>query len=398
MKLGRTLAGLLAGLVLAAVAVVVLALFGRDAPQPIEATVAAPAEEAPAPDPEFAEVAEQDVPVGVPAEAADEPASEEGVPRFDLVRVAPGGQAVIAGAAPGSENVRILLDGEVISEAAVDGRGQFATVVQLAASDDPRSLSLIGLAGEAEVASLETVIVSPVLSEGPDVELADAEVATGADLADAGAEVPENSSEAAREAVAAAGAEAVEAEGSAPVLLAGPDGVEVLQPAIAPGAGPDVLDSVALDAITYDNEGDVQLAGRAEEDGFVRVYVDNEPVETASVDADGRWRADLPEVDTGVYTLRIDEIDAGGDVVSRIETPFQREAPAVVEAALGAIEDSGDVVAPKLETVQAGATLWAIAQSRYGDGFLYVKVFEANRDRIRNPDLIYPGQVFLLPE
>ena len=49
-------------------------------------------------------------------------------------------------------------------------------------------------------------------------------------------------------------------------------------------------------------------------------------------------------------------------------------------------------------TVQPGATLWAIAEERYGEGILYVTVFEANRDRIRNPDLIYPGQVFILPE
>jgi nucleoid-associated protein YgaU len=55
--------------------------------------------------------------------------------------------------------------------------------------------------------------------------------------------------------------------------------------------------------------------------------------------------------------------------------------------------------APKLVTVtvQPGFTLWGIAQERYGDGVLYVQVFEANRDRIRDPDLIYPGQVFTVP-
>jgi len=51
-----------------------------------------------------------------------------------------------------------------------------------------------------------------------------------------------------------------------------------------------------------------------------------------------------------------------------------------------------------VRTVQPGNTLWAIAQERYGDGILYVRVFEANRDLIRNPNLIYPGQVFRLPE
>ena len=49
-------------------------------------------------------------------------------------------------------------------------------------------------------------------------------------------------------------------------------------------------------------------------------------------------------------------------------------------------------------TVQAGDTLWAISQERYGDGFLYVRLFQANRDNIRNPDLIYPGQVFTVPD
>jgi nucleoid-associated protein YgaU len=49
-------------------------------------------------------------------------------------------------------------------------------------------------------------------------------------------------------------------------------------------------------------------------------------------------------------------------------------------------------------TVQPGFTLWGIAQERLGDGVLYVQVFEANRDRIKDPDLIYPGQVFSIPE
>lgn len=52
---------------------------------------------------------------------------------------------------------------------------------------------------------------------------------------------------------------------------------------------------------------------------------------------------------------------------------------------------------PVTVTVQPGFTLWGIAQERYGDGVLYVQVFEANRDKIKNPDLIYPGQVFAVP-
>ena len=53
---------------------------------------------------------------------------------------------------------------------------------------------------------------------------------------------------------------------------------------------------------------------------------------------------------------------------------------------------------PEEYLVEKGDTLWAIAQERYGSGFLYVRVFEANQDAIRDPDLIYPGQVFMIPE
>jgi nucleoid-associated protein YgaU len=49
-------------------------------------------------------------------------------------------------------------------------------------------------------------------------------------------------------------------------------------------------------------------------------------------------------------------------------------------------------------TVQEGDTLWAISRDRYGSGVLYVRVFGANRNAIRDPDLIYPGQVFTIPE
>jgi nucleoid-associated protein YgaU len=49
-------------------------------------------------------------------------------------------------------------------------------------------------------------------------------------------------------------------------------------------------------------------------------------------------------------------------------------------------------------TVQPGFTLWGIATERFGEGRMYVQVFEANRDSIKNPDLIYPGQVFTLPQ
>ncbi|MEO0380500.1 MAG: LysM peptidoglycan-binding domain-containing protein, partial [Pseudomonadota bacterium] len=170
------------------------------------------------------------------------------------------------------------------------------------------------------------------------------------------------------------------------VLKSTAEGVEVLN-----ATPPEALDNIELDTISYSNTGDVQLSGRAQTQAdVVRVYVNNRPVADLNVDDNGDWSGALPEIDTGVYTLRVDELNEAGAVTSRVETPFRREDPAV-------LADADTSAAVTQVTVQAGATLWAIARDRYGEGLLYVEVFEANRDRIRDPDLIFPGQVFALP-
>lgn len=183
-----------------------------------------------------------------------------------------------------------------------------------------------------------------------------------------------------------------EAEPTAPtVLLADDDGVRVLQTG---GDGPDVVDNVSIDAISYNSAGDVALTGRSTGETSVRVYIDNRPILDVEASEGGQWRAELPDVDTGTYTLRVDEIDASGTVVSRAETPFRREPVEAIQA----LDAGATEISPvALITVQPGNTLWGIARENYGDGVLYVRVFEANADRIRNPDLIYPGQIFTVP-
>ena len=52
----------------------------------------------------------------------------------------------------------------------------------------------------------------------------------------------------------------------------------------------------------------------------------------------------------------------------------------------------GDVV-----LVQPGNSLWRLARRTYGSGLRYTDIYDANRDQIRDPNLIYPGQVFVLP-
>lgn len=395
----------------------------------------------PAPDPTTSEPA-------AAAQAEDPAAAELASPEFDVVRVEPDGTTLIAGSsAPGSE-VIIVMDGAEVGRATSDAGGGFVSFLSLPPSDDPRVLSLVSRGEQGEVQSEAEVILAPVVpdpvetvvaeagTQDPETPDAGAQTQAAGDAADLAANDPEPTKAAAQTETAmleaattqagavseqseqpagqdeGAGAQATEpvepqtaqdpsaeaevASEPAPVavLRADASGVELLQPATG-GAGPEAMSTVELDTISYSDRGDVQLSGRAPAQGSVRVYLDNTAVTTLPVDPDGRWRGDLPEVDTGVYTLRIDQVDADGTVTSRVETPFKREEPQVLSAALASQNTQAPV---RAVTVQTGNTLWAIARDRYGDGLLYVRVFEANRDSIRDPDLIYPGQIFTLPD
>lgn len=399
----------------------------------------APAEDAAAADAETAEAATPETIPEAPAVVA---------PTFDIVRVAPDGQTLVAGAAPGAQDVLVLVDGQEVASAVVDGSGKFVAFLDLPGSALPRVISLVSRTAEQTVESADQVILAPSVQvaeadtsepsdagtpqTAPDADASSTEVAVAeaapsetetiasaeaastdstssvaaetevpvvADTAapvDQPAAEPETAqvtmtAQAVPEKVAAA--ETQPAEEQAPtVILSTEEGVEVLQ---AAGDQPEVLDQIALDAITYETEGSVALAGRGTVDEFVRVYLDNEPVLTTAVSPDGRWKAELPEVDTGTYTLRVDAVDKEGVVQSRVESPFRREDPVALAAA---VEEGNASTLISVVTVQPGNTLWAIARDRYGEGPAYVRVFEANRDRIRDPDLIYPGQVFTIPD
>ena len=175
------------------------------------------------------------------------------------------------------------------------------------------------------------------------------------------------------------------------VLLADSEGVKVVQG----GTGPNVMTDVMFDTINYSKDGDVAVTGRGSPESIVHFYLDNSPVASTAVDKQGYWSADLSDVKAGVYTLRLDQLDQSGKVSSRIESPFKREDRSVLA------DQMQDIASPariNVITVQPGNTLWAISRERYGKGILYVQVFNANKDKIRNPDLIYPGQIFDLPD
>ena len=379
----------------------------------IEAEVAPAVEAEPAPEPEAEPEAKTEADSETESEAEPEAETEQATaepdaapsvpetiaPAFDLVRVDPQGGAVIAGTGAPGNVVRIVSGEEVLAEATIDRSGNFVALFDLPHSDTPRSLAIESSneAGETTRSSATVLIAANPAPPEPEPE---PEVVAQAELEPA----PESNAQAELETPETASGESTEtatteptpepevvAEVEAPaapsIVLADEGSVQVLQPAPQPQApGPKVDTNVVIDTITYDTEGAVALAGRGNAQGFVRLYLDGRAVRTTSIEADGSWNADLPDVDAGVYTLRIDEVDADGAVTSRVETPFQREEAELVARTAKAV------------TVQPGFTLWAIAEGKYGAGEQYVRVYEANRDLIRDPDLIYPGQIFTFPE
>ncbi|MBT25731.1 MAG: peptidoglycan-binding protein LysM [Rhodobacteraceae bacterium] len=439
----------------------VLGVFDGDTPQPVEvAQPAAPAvtpeakpEARPKATPAPSEPREQPAPVVYVA------------PSFDVVRVEPDGSTLIAGSAAAGAELDVLLDGAVLIRPKPGADGKFAGFAQIAPSDQPRVLSLLMRIDGQELASDQTVIIAPVVpvpeqkvaeapvSEAPaadpeqepaaetpapaesteprdtppipvavseetpaqpepaqpdsvqpeaPVQVAEAPKAASEEPAqDRAQEAPEDTAPKAESEPEPAAAPDPTPKPKAPaVILADKDGVKVVQPAQTE-ADPEVRASVAIDAISYTDTGEVTVAGRGKPGKFVQIYLNNAAAGGTVIGLKGQWSTVLAAVQPGLYTLRADELDAGGKVLSRIETPFKREAPEKLATAQPeAPEQPKDPNAPpvKVVTVQPGSTLWAIAREKYGEGTLYVRVYEANKDRIRDPDLIYPGQVFVVPQ
>ena len=394
-------------------------------------------------------------------ETAKENAVVETVsPSIDEVRSEADGLTILAGRGEPNSKVTLFVNKVENSSVTAGNDGTFAIVAFLEPSSDPQVLSVVQEAGDLEIAAADIILApQPVIAKVAEVEAAEIEatnvdpvVAESADETDvveaeAEADIEEQVAvmdtdtgavlENAAEVEAMQEADIMEADVDATTVDVAGTNVDVEAPKVditdvsqteeqkVPAAeppasateetkaevailksdasgvevinrssAPELMSNVEIDTISYSEEGDVLLSGRAQSQATsVRVYLDNTVITTLDVDTTGRWRGDLPDVDTGVYTLRVDEVDVEGNVTSRVETPFKREAPEVLDAAAG----NGDAPV-KAITVQTGATLWAIARDRYGDGMLFVRVFEANADSIKDPDLIYPGQVFDLPD
>ena len=287
--------------------------------------------------------------IGQPAPASSATSQTAALPSFDVVRVNPNGDAVIAGrAVPGS--VVIIFDHDApIGEVRADSRGEWVFVPAKPLAPGNRELSLeMRVPGQPPV--LSDHIVAVVVPER-DKDVAGRPATAGQALA---LRLPRDGR--------------------------GPS--QVLQkPTLESAVG------FAIDAVDYDDKGGVAISGRGTPNSMVRIYLDGRFIGSAEVGADSRWtfQPRIP-IAPGTYALRADQSGPDDKVTARAEIPFSRA------------EIGPDLVPGSFVVVQPGNSLWRLARRTYGHGTTYTLIFEANKDHIRDPDLIFPGQIFQLPK
>ncbi|MDA1045086.1 MAG: LysM peptidoglycan-binding domain-containing protein [Verrucomicrobia bacterium] len=276
-------------------------------------------------------------------------------PTFDVVRVNPRGDAVIAGRAIPNAAVTVRDGQKEVGSATADARGEWVVIPKQPLPTGSRELTLSSKLGDGTASQSDRNVVVVV----PD-------------------RTAQNSAD--RKASRAPGALAVlvprEGRGDSIVIQKPSDGREALK-----GAVP-----VSIDAVDYDEAGNVTISGNAAPEAQLTIYIENRHAASGVSDRQGRWRV-VPggTLTPGIYTLRVDHLGPDGKVVGRAETQFTRAKLA------------STVPAKAVVFVEPGNSLWRIARRVYGMGIQYSVIFDANREQIRDPDMIYPGQVFFVP-
>jgi nucleoid-associated protein YgaU len=303
------------------------------------------------------------------------PESGNGVPTFDVASIEPTGEAVIAGRAAPGATVELLRDGEVHDRAVADKSGQFV-IVPPKLPPGTYDLTLRSKAPDGTVATSKqrvTTALEPRSTEKPVVALVTPNKPT----------------------------------------------VVLSQPGAPKPAG-----ALAVETVEIEPGGKFHVSGQARPGAALRLYLNDSFVTSVTAGADGRFAVTINEgVAAGNYRVRVDEASSSGTVRARAEVPFtapettasvsaqaptskrQDSAAPPQLAAAGAtvLPDSGapssTVVVPKITTttVSRGDSLWRLSQASYGAGMRYAVIYKANREQIRNPNLIYPGQVFVVP-
>ncbi|WP_018687470.1 LysM peptidoglycan-binding domain-containing protein [Ahrensia kielensis] len=424
---------------------------------------------------EVAAAPEAEQTIAEPA-APVETASENIVPTFDILRVEPNGDMVIAGIAASNADVEIVAGSKSLAITKSNDRGEFVAILDEPLKQGDYTIVLRTTRDDGTVAtSLETAIVSIpekgstdvlALVEAPGAPsrlITKSEVGQSLQVVETPTQAePKTDDEIVKDNEAEKTASSIDEPAEVKTTMQS----EEVAPQQKAG------EVVRIEAVEIDG-AKVFVAGATDAGARIRVYANEIILGEDLANSDGRFlveaNRDLP---IGDYVIRADRLSKNGfDVVARAAVPFTRSegeklaavavpqalagtAPsAPVETAAGEDDqapssdmsdasetspkgamveaDSADGVASEAETdgvqvviadetplevqatgnvnerlkpvdtsviIRRGDTLWHISKRVYGRGIKYTTIYKANEDQIENPDKIWPGQIFALPE
>ena len=151
---------------------------------------------------------------------------------------------------------------------------------------------------------------------------------------------------------------------------------------------------IQIRSLSWEDKSRLRLSGFASGGHSMQAYFDDKFIASIELDeafADNnayRWSmvADVFMQEKRNYLLKAELIDKHGNIleVSKINVSLE-------SLAIG--EDGSDMM-----VIHKGDALWRIAYRTYGHGVRYVDIFKRNNERINDPDLIFPNQIFAIPE
>jgi len=321
-------------------------------------------------------------------------AAQQQRPEFDIVRVERSGEGVIAGrGAPGA--TIMLKDGDKeLARAVADANGEVVFLPPPLAPGE-HALTLQSTLSGADTPSQSVKVV-----------------------------VPKSGQEAVKVARAAPDASATSVSDASPSKP---------QSGLAPSgsASTKSAPAVAIRSAQAEEGGSFSVTGSAPPGSQSRLYLNGAFVGKVIADLNGLWSLKVEKgMQPGHYAVRADEVEPeSGKVIARAEVPFDFPVKAPIATASAPAEQpsnasvAASTAQPKAQqpaapnviasatpgpavavvkevrttTVVRGDSLWRISKKMLGRGTRYTQIYEANASQIRNPSLVFPGQVFVLP-
>ena len=290
--------------------------------------------------------------------------------QIEVVRIGPDGSAVFAGRGSAAADIHIFEQDNILAQTKVSPSGEWVAIADSPLSPGNHLIIVEMRTVDGQVIRADRAVVVELAASGADKPL----VALVPMTEQAEAELIQAPDElvAEPEQVIAGEGTAAQAEDLSPEVAA-----LLVEPA-----------RLQLLTLSWADDRILQINGSSAGGQSVRGALNNRPF-VARLDAEtGNWTAqiDTTGLNASAAQLLSQLLDETGEVVAARQIDFDL-------AQLDIGRDGSEMV-----VIEKGDMLWRIAYRTYGDGIRYLDIVKRNQDRISDPDLIYPAQIFALPD